>query len=359
MSRSRTESCGKLGSIVLAGRPVQPLGWGWQDFAAGSGPSLTITDNENGSDIEFSADNIISETAVIVRKDDTDSFAYSGTTRLFSTKIAVSSHTAQNVTLNATPHSSWGDVRVYYLYNYEALPKNYTLAPKFIRDTNIVEIDNLFITEEEFSAYFPISHNNTGQIIDTGLYSHIQIDNHVNSTSNPHTVTAAQVGNDVEQWNADRIRSVNVDDASIADQRVLRYNSTSGNLEYVYLGPGSPEVILDNVTCLSSVYIGSLVKMNGAGVAENAQADSEANANVIGVCESKADSTTCTIRVCGVTGSIFAGLDTTKEYFLSSSVAGGMTTTPPTATGNVVLKIGQPFSSTKMFVLKGIRMVRS
>lgn len=349
-----------LGSIAGgSGAGTNSLGWAYQDFAAGSGPNLTITDNENGTGLAFEASRIISDSAVIVRADNPDSFAYSGTTWLFSTKIAVTSHTGTAVTLNAIPHTTWGDVRVYYLYNFEIFPTDYTLAPKFIRNTNVIELDNLFVNEEEFAAKFPLDHTDLADITNVGTNTHAQIDSHISSTSNPHSVTATQVGKDTAQWNADEIQGVTVDDSAIADKKVLWYNSISGNLEYTYLGPSSPNVIIDNVTCLSSVYIGALVKMNGSGVAENAQADVVANSNVIGVCEAKASSTICTIRVCGVTTAIYAGLDPTKEYFLSDTVAGGITTTPPTSSGNVVLKIGQPFSATEMLVLKGTRLVRS
>lgn len=116
--------------------------------------------------------------------------------------------------------------------------------------------------------------------------------------------------------------------------------------------------VLENVTCLSSVYVGAAVRMNASGVALNAIADGLANSNVIGIVESKSDATTCTIRVAGVTLDLFVGLDVSKEYFLSDTVAGDITTTVPTTTGHVKIKVGQPFSDETFLYQKGERVVR-
>lgn len=122
---------------------------------------------------------------------------------------------------------------------------------------------------------------------------------------------------------------------------------------------GGANVVLTNVDCEASVYVGAAVIMQSSGVAKNAIADSLANSNVIGIVESKASSVLCNIRVLGTTASIFAGLDVTKEYFLSDTVAGALTTTIPTTSGHVMLKLGQPFSATEFMVLKGQRVVRA
>lgn len=116
--------------------------------------------------------------------------------------------------------------------------------------------------------------------------------------------------------------------------------------------------IIENVPCLSSVYVGAAVIMNGSGTAENGLADSMANSNVIGLVEAKSDATTCTIRVAGVTLDLYTGLDVTKEYFLSDTVAGELTTTVPTTSGHIKVKIGQPFSAETFLFIKGERVVR-
>lgn len=119
-----------------------------------------------------------------------------------------------------------------------------------------------------------------------------------------------------------------------------------------------PNTVLQPVSCDVSVYVGAWVRMTAFGIAVNAIADSIDNSNVIGVCEAKLSDTTCVIRFLGQTSNIFSGLDVSKEYFLSDSSEGEMTTVPPTMSAHVVLKIGQPFSETSFVVLKGIRMER-
>ena len=118
-------------------------------------------------------------------------------------------------------------------------------------------------------------------------------------------------------------------------------------------------IVLENVPCDATVYVGAAVRMNASGVAFNALADGVANSNVIGIVQSKSGSELCDIRVTGVSPEIMIGLDVTKEYYLSSTVAGGLTTIPPTTGGTVRLKLGQPFSATRFLVIKGERVIRN
>ena len=117
-------------------------------------------------------------------------------------------------------------------------------------------------------------------------------------------------------------------------------------------------VVLSDVPCNASVFVGAAVRMTSGGTAVNAIGDSVSNANVIGIVESKSSSTVCNIRVLGVSGSIYSGLDVTKEYYLSDSIEGLVTNTIPTASGSVMLKLGQPFSATEFLMVKGQQVVR-
>lgn len=120
-----------------------------------------------------------------------------------------------------------------------------------------------------------------------------------------------------------------------------------------------PNTVLDPVPCDPSVYVGAWVRMTTSGIAVNGLADSTDNSNIIGVAEQKLSITSCVIRFLGLTSDIYTGLDVTKEYLLSDSIPGGMDTVPPTASGHVILKLGQPFSSSAFVVLKGVRVVRA
>ena len=143
---TRLHACGgrSPGSTVLA--------WGWQDFPAGTitTMSVTLTANINGTSVVFDPANVISNSAVVVSANDPSSFVYSGYFRLISTKVAMTTHTAATVNLNAVPDASWGPVRIYYMYQYSfPLPADFAVAPKFIQSTVVTELDNLFVSEEQ------------------------------------------------------------------------------------------------------------------------------------------------------------------------------------------------------------------
>lgn len=121
---------------------------------------------------------------------------------------------------------------------------------------------------------------------------------------------------------------------------------------------GGANVVIQNVTCDNSVYVGSAVRLDSLGVAYNALADSLANSNVIGIVESKSSATVCNVRVLGVSEAIYSGLDVTKIYYLSDVTPGLITTSVPTVTGHVKLLLGQPRSATEFLIAKGERTVR-
>jgi len=115
---------------------------------------------------------------------------------------------------------------------------------------------------------------------------------------------------------------------------------------------------LAGVPCDSSVYVGAVVRMS-AGVFVNAQADIKANGHVFGICSAKSSSTVCDILLPGsISDSIFLGLDTSKEYFLSDTVAGSIITAPLSlATGKTVWFIGKPYTATRLLFLPCLRWI--
>ena len=120
----------------------------------------------------------------------------------------------------------------------------------------------------------------------------------------------------------------------------------------------SEDSTIREVPCDPSVYVGAWVYMS-SGVAFNGSAAAKSTSNILGVVESKTSSTVCVVRFIALSTEIFVGLDETEEYYLSSSIPGGMSTLPPTGPGTIVLKLGQPFNSTQFVVNKGIRIKRA
>ena len=120
----------------------------------------------------------------------------------------------------------------------------------------------------------------------------------------------------------------------------------------------SSDIVITDVPCDPTVYIGAAVRMLSDGSCVNALADSYGNANVIGICQTKASSILCNVRVMGVLPELYVGLDVTKEYYLSDTIPGGIADTFPDTTGHIKLKLGQPFTTKRLFVFKGERVVR-
>jgi len=58
------------------------------------------------------------------------------------------------------------------------------------------------------------------------------LDSHIANTSNPHSVTATQVGKDTAQWNANKIQNILVDTTDLGDRKTLKYNANTLHLEY-------------------------------------------------------------------------------------------------------------------------------
>lgn len=115
--------------------------------------------------------------------------------------------------------------------------------------------------------------------------------------------------------------------------------------------------VIKGIPLDASVMLGDAVKLVG-GVAFPAQADTLENSNVLGVVE-QIDGLVGQIRVAGVTLPIYSGLEEEKEYFLSHVIAGGLSDTPPTSPGTVLLRLGQPYDDTRLLVIKGERTVRA
>jgi len=135
-----------------------------------------------------------------------------------------------------------------------------------------------------------------------------------------------------------------------------------------FMGDGSSDIVdiyidvpdsslLRDVNCANDVFVGSFVYIDASEIARNAIASSYGTSNVIGLVE-YISGTKCNIRVSGISAAIFTGLDPELDYFLSDDVAGTLSSTVPTTSGHIKLKLGQSFGSTKFLFQKGERVVR-
>jgi hypothetical protein len=107
--------------------------WLYQDFAAGSGPGLTITGNSNGTGITFDSGNIVNSSAVVTNTE--GNAIFSSATHTPANLVTVSAHTGTSVTLDGTPAAGEGSVRIWYLYVIQSTdqPTNTEIAPHFVK----------------------------------------------------------------------------------------------------------------------------------------------------------------------------------------------------------------------------------
>jgi len=117
-------------------------------------------------------------------------------------------------------------------------------------------------------------------------------------------------------------------------------------------------LVLYDIDCDSSVFLGAVVYFQSNGILYNAKADTIDTANAVGVCVKKPTETTCDVRVSGVTDDLFTGLDVTKQYYLSDVNEGRITTTIPTDSGHVVYNLGQPMTDQKLIINKELVAIR-
>lgn len=136
------------------------------------------------------------------------------------------------------------------------------------------------------------------------------------------------------------------------------FNPFTINFDYVRKDDAGGNVVLENVPCEAAALVTHAIRMSG-GTAVRAQANNTSNGNFLGIIEEKITSTLCNVRVLGVSPSIFTGLTENEEYFLSDINPGEITTTAPTASGSVIIRVGQAFSATELLVLKGVRIIRN
>lgn len=165
-----------------------------------------------------------------------------------------------------------------------------------------------------------------------------------------------------------------------AGQVLAKIDGTDFNTEWIDPSTGGSDTeVMENVACDSSVFVGAAVRLDSSNLVEgpisawdplysissmvvgtydvtavNALADSDVNSKVIGIVESKPTSTTCNIRVIGITDSVFIGLVLPIDYYLSDTFPGLLVPYEgrPTDPGHVVLRIGRAVSANKLLIMQ-------
>jgi len=114
---------------------------------------------------------------------------------------------------------------------------------------------------------------------------------------------------------------------------------------------GAASTRTDSFACPPSVAEGDAVYISGTDTVDKAFAGAVGQTeDAIGVVATKPTATTATVLSHGVSAASFVGLTAKATYYLSPTVAGGITSTAPTAPGQKVQEIGIASSATKLFV---------
>lgn len=139
----------------------------------------------------------------------------------------------------------------------------------------------------------------------------------------------------------------------------FEFNPFTGTFDLKENIEASDTSVILNLVCLTDVFIGAVVSFNISGVAINAIATNSNDSNIIGVVEAKPTTTTCNVRVDGISSALYSSLDPQKTYYLSDTSAGNITTTVPTTSGSYIVPVGRPIGTTKLAVQIQARMIRA
>lgn len=144
----------------------------------------------------------------------------------------------------------------------------------------VSEVDSLLSsklnTADRGAANGVASLDSSGLVPDAQIPSSITRDSeltaHTSLTNNPHSVTAAQVGNSTAQWNADKLQGVSVSSTAPTTGQVLKYNGTVWIPSTDSTGGGGGNLDdLGDVT-ISSPSSGQVLKYNGSAWVNDADA---------------------------------------------------------------------------------------
>ena len=137
------------------------------------------------------------------------------------------------------------------------------------------------------------------------------------------------------------------------DNYVLTYDNAGGviSLEAAAGGGGGGAECETSVAQTShGLAVGDLVKCTGADTYAEAQADSAANAEVVGIVSAVADANNFTLLTAGEVDGL-SGLTAGTVYFLDPSTAGAATSTEPSTTGQISKPVYLATSTTTAVML--------
>jgi hypothetical protein len=160
---------------------------------------------------------------------------------------------------NVTPSQVGNNVAQ---WNADKLQNN-SISSATPNDKDYLVYDNLS-SEWQPTAFNQNSVDHT-QIQNIGVNTHAQIDSHIANVANPHNVTAAQVGNAIAQWNADKLQGENISITPPANKQVLTYNSSLSEWE-PQDSSGSSNVVKVFQESDFGVAVGGKITLNPFGV---------------------------------------------------------------------------------------------
>jgi hypothetical protein len=136
----------------------------------------------------------------------------------------------------------------------------------------------------------------------------------------------------------------------------FKFNPLSGNIESIIDIHASIGLVF-NLPCDPTVFSGSVVRIAESGTVFNAIATSLENSNVLGIVENKLSDTVCNVRVFGVSRNLYSSLDVTKQYYLSDTEEGQLTTIAPVQNNSIKVIVGIPIDDQKLLVFKSERQL--